>query len=102
MTPQDELPAAQRAYGVACLSAFKAFGLALVGGVLLYMTIRSPEALFQPGAPLVQKYGLPRMVLATQAIGGLVVLAGVAWMTSSVRNAMRLLARIRLLRSQTR
>ena len=34
MTIQGELPLAQRAYGVACLNAFKGFGLALVGGVL--------------------------------------------------------------------
>jgi hypothetical protein len=101
MTNQQDLPLAQRAYAVACLSAFKGFGLALVGAVLVYMTIRAPGSLFQPGAPLVQQYGLPRILLATQALGGLVVLAGIAWMTSALRAALRLLARIRELRGRS-
>ena len=100
MTPEEELPFAQRAYAVASLGAFKAFGLALVGAVLLYMTVRSPAALFQPNAPLVRQYGLSRMVLATQAIGALVVLAGLAWMRSRMRTAKRFLARIQKLRGQ--
>jgi hypothetical protein len=102
MESHDELPRLQRSYAAACLGAFKALGVVLVGGLLVSLAIRSPSSVFQPGAPLVQKYGLSRMILATEAIGGLVMIVGAAWMASAIRAAARLLSRIRVLRADAR